>query len=113
PHAVSPINKMLRDACVAFIERKLAPRPELIPKMIPNFPPMASRPIRVDTDESVLDALARGDITLVSDHIQKITPTGIEAGGVHHEVDVIVFATGFRANDYLWPMDVRGRDGVR
>ncbi|MBM3595765.1 MAG: NAD(P)/FAD-dependent oxidoreductase, partial [Alphaproteobacteria bacterium] len=57
PHAVSPINKILRDACVAFIERKLASRPDLIPQMIPNFPPMASRPIRVDTDESVLDAL--------------------------------------------------------
>lgn len=113
PHAVNPINKMLRDACVAFIERKLAPRPELIPQMIPNFPPMASRPIRVDTDESVLDALARGDITLVSDHIQKITPKGIDTGSDHYDVDVIVFATGFRANEYLWPMDVRGRGGIR
>lgn len=113
PDAVSPINKMLRDACVAFIERKLAPRPELIPKMIPTFPPMASRPIRVDTNDSVLDALARGDITLVDNNIQKITPTGIEAAGEHYDVDVIVFATGFRANEYLWPMSVRGRNGVR
>jgi 4-hydroxyacetophenone monooxygenase len=113
PHAVNPINKMLRDACVAFVSRKLAAKPELIPQMIPNFPPMASRPIRVDTDESVLDALARGDITLVSDPIQKVDATGIEAGGVHRDVDVIVFATGFRANEYLWPMEVRGKGGQR
>ncbi len=113
PHAVSPVNKMLRDACVAFVERKLAPRPDLIPRMIPNFPPMASRPIRVDTNESVLDALARGDVELVSDGIDRITPTGIEAGGNSYDLDVIVFATGFRANEYLWPMEVRGKGGKR
>jgi len=113
PHAVSPVNKMLRDACVAFVERKLASRPDLIPQMIPNFPPMASRPIRVDSNESVLDALARGDIELVSDHIEKITPKGIVAGGKEYELDVILYATGFKANEYLWPMEVRGRGGER
>jgi 4-hydroxyacetophenone monooxygenase len=113
PHAVSPINKMLRDACVAFIERKLASRPDLIPQMIPNFPPMASRPIRVDTNESVLDALSRGDVELVSNHIERITPKGIVAGGKEYELDVILFATGFKANEYLWPMEVRGRGGER
>ncbi len=113
PHAVSPVNKMLRDACVAFVERKLASRPDLIPQMIPNFPPMASRPIRVDTDESVLDALARGDVELVSDHIERITPEGIVAGGKEYELDVILYATGFKANEYLWPMEVRGRGGER
>jgi len=81
--------------------------------MIPNFPPMASRPIRVDTDESVLDALARGDVELVSDGIERITPSGIVAGGKSYDLDVIVFATGFRANEYLWPMEVRGKDGER
>jgi 4-hydroxyacetophenone monooxygenase len=113
PHAVNPVNKALRDACVAFVSRKLESRPELIPQMIPNFPPMASRPIRVDTNESVLDALARGDVNLVSNPIEKITPAGIVAGGKHYDLDVIVFATGFRANEYLWPMEVRGRGGKR
>ena len=113
PHAVSPVNKALRDACVAFVSRKLESRPDLIPRMIPNFPPMASRPIRVDTHESVLDALARGDVELVSDSIDRITPSGIEAGGKSYDLDVIVFATGFRANEYLWPMEVRGKSGER
>ena len=113
PHTLSLANKATRDMCVAFIERKLASRPELIEKMIPAFPPMASRPIRVDSDDSVYDALLRGNVTLVTDSIEKITPSGIVSGGVEHEVDIIAFATGFRANDYLWPMEVRGRGGVR
>jgi len=34
------------------------------------------------------------------------------ADGRLHEADVIVYATGFRHNDYLWPMEIRGRGGV-
>jgi 4-hydroxyacetophenone monooxygenase len=31
---------------------------------------------------------------------------------VHHPADVICYATGFRHNDYLWPMTITGRGGV-
>jgi 4-hydroxyacetophenone monooxygenase len=113
PYAVSPANKYVRDACIAFIQRKLASKPELIDKMTPKFPPLASRPIRIDSEDSVFDALLRDNVTLVDDGIERITPKGIVAGGVEHEVDAIVYATGFRANEYLWPMEVRGRDGIR
>ena len=113
PDTVSAGNKATRDVCVGFIRRKLASRPDLIEKMTPKSPPMASRPIRVDADDSIYDALMRDDVLLVTDGIERITPRGIVAGGKEYDVDAIVFATGFRANDYLWPMDVRGRDGVR
>jgi 4-hydroxyacetophenone monooxygenase len=113
PHSLSPLNKATRDACVAFATRKLGKRPDLLEKMIPNFPPMASRPIRVDSDYSVYDALLRDNVSLVTDGIERITPKGIVSGGVEHELDIIAFATGFKANDYLWPMEVRGRGGVR
>jgi 4-hydroxyacetophenone monooxygenase len=113
PHTLSLGNKMTRDMCVAFATRKLASRPDLLEKMIPNFPPMASRPIRVDSDYSVYDALLRDNVSLVTDGIEKITPKGIVSGGVEHDLDIIAFATGFKANDYLWPMDVRGRGGVQ
>jgi 4-hydroxyacetophenone monooxygenase len=28
------------------------------------------------------------------------------------DADVVVYATGFHASRFLWPMDIRGRDGV-
>ena len=31
--------------------------------------------------------------------------------GEQHEVDVIVYATGFHATEYLFPMTITGRDG--
>jgi 4-hydroxyacetophenone monooxygenase len=113
PHARSAVNKRLRDERVAFIERKLASRPELIEKMIPPHPPFSARPVQVDREWCLYDALLTDDVTLVTDSIERITLTGIRTvDGVEHEVDVIVYATGFRANECLWPMEVRGRDGV-
>jgi 4-hydroxyacetophenone monooxygenase len=52
-------------------------------------------------------------VAVVTEGIDRIEPTGIRTrDGVLHEVDVIVYATGFHANRYLWPMDIVGRDGA-
>lgn len=113
PHAGSEPNKQSREARIGFIKRKLASRPELIDKMIPAAPPFSSRPIAIDSEDSIFDALTRDNVTLVSDPIEQITPGGIVAGNVDYPLDMIVYATGFKAQDFLWPMDVRGRGGVR
>jgi 4-hydroxyacetophenone monooxygenase len=113
-HARSALNKKIREQQLAFIERKLASRPDLIQKMTPVAPPYSARPIIVDTDYSIYDTLLRDDVTLVTDPIQKIKPNGIEVeGGGEYSVDIIVYATGFKANDFLWPMEVRGRESKR
>lgn len=113
PLARSALNKAMRDGCISFISEKLGHRPDLMEQMIPVTPPMTSRPIRVDPDDNVYTALLRDDVSLVSERIERVTPNGIVAGGVEHPLDVIVLATGFRANDFLWPMEVRGRGGVQ
>ena len=104
---------MSRDARVAYIEKKLASRPELIAKMIPPAPPMSSRPIMIDTEDSIYEALLRDNVTLVTDGIERITPAGIVSAGEEIPFDVIIYATGFKANDFLFPMEVRGRGGVQ
>jgi 4-hydroxyacetophenone monooxygenase len=113
PHARSAVNKLLRDHCVAYIRKMLASRPELVDKMIPEAPPLSSRPITIDEHDNIYGALLRDNVTLVTDGIEQITPTGIKAGGEEIPLDVIVYATGFRAQDFLWPMEVLGRDGIR
>ena len=55
----------------------------------------------------------RDNVELVTEPIAAITPHGVRcADGGEHPVDVIVFATGFHANRFLWPMEIVGRDGV-
>jgi 4-hydroxyacetophenone monooxygenase len=115
PLSVSATNRKLRDSCLAVLERKLGKsRPELLEKMIPPHPVWSARMVVVDEEYSILDALVRDNVELVTDRIRRITPRGIETDdGREHEVDVIVYATGFRANEFLWPMEVRGRGGQR
>ena len=113
PHAVSAGSKRMREASIAFLERKLGD-PGLVAKMTPAHPPWSARPVMVDPEYSVLDAIKRDNVTLVTAGIRRINKTGMEAqDGTQHDADVIVFATGFRATDYLFPMTITGRDGRR
>jgi 4-hydroxyacetophenone monooxygenase len=113
-HAVSAINKQVREQRLAFLRAKLGSRPGLLEKMTPQAPPMSARPVLVDQDYSVLDVLLRDDVSLVTEPIARVTADAIElTDGTRCPVDVIVLATGFRANDFLWPMEIRGRGGLR
>jgi len=113
PHARSANNKILRDERVAFIEKKLKDRPDLIEKMIPTSPPMATRHVLVDANYSIYDALLQDNVTLVTEPIERVTPRGIALrDGTEIELDIIVYATGFKANDFLWPLEITGKGGM-
>ena len=111
PHACNPLSKRAREGCIAFLERKLTD-PALVATMTPKHPVWSARAVVVDPDYSILDALNRDNVTLVTNGIERIEPQGIVAkDGTLHEADVIVYATGFHATEYLYPMTITGRDG--
>ncbi len=111
PDCVSEANKDLRDRCIEFLKSKLGD-PELVETMIPRHPPWSARPVLVDADYSILDALNLDNVALVSGGVARINRSGIETDdGTKYDFDVIVYATGFRANDYLYPMKITGKGG--
>jgi cation diffusion facilitator CzcD-associated flavoprotein CzcO len=56
-------------------------------------------------------ALAQPNCDVVTDPIVEVTPRGVVTGaGKHHDVDVLVFATGFRVTDNPMLERVTGRD---
>jgi 4-hydroxyacetophenone monooxygenase len=110
-HTRSPHNKMVRDGRMDYLRRKFADRPEFVEKMTPPHPPFSARPLLVDAEYNIYDALLRDNVSLVTGGVGRITERGLVTDGVEHQVDVIVYATGFRANDFLWPMEVSGCDG--
>lgn len=111
--STSALNRRIRRQRLEFMTRKLGHQPELMDAMLPAAPPMTSRPVLVDADYSIYDVLLQDEATLVTASIRRITAHGIETeDGIEHPADVIVLATGFKANDFLWPMEVRGRDGL-
>jgi 4-hydroxyacetophenone monooxygenase len=111
PFACSEVNKAARDRAIAFLESKLKD-PKLVETMTPNHPVWSARPVVVDPEYCILDVIQRDNVSLVTSGIKRINRTGIEAGdGSQHDVDVLVYATGFKANDFLYPMTITGRNG--
>jgi cation diffusion facilitator CzcD-associated flavoprotein CzcO len=59
-------------------------------------------------------AIQRPNAELVTEAIAAIEPRGVRTrDGRLHELDVLVLATGFRADRFLRPMQVVGRRGTR
>src|SRR5919204_2316235 len=87
------------------------PDPELRRKLTPNYRMGCKRVLISDT---YYPALQQPNVDLVTDSIAEITPRGIRtADGVEHDLDVIVFGTGFHVSDMPIAERVRGRDGLR
>ncbi len=67
---------------------------------------------RVLFSSHFLPALQRPDVELVTDAITGMTSGGIvTADGTEHEVDCVIYSTGFRTNDFMLPMEIRGAGG--
>ncbi|MGH3584582.1 MAG: monooxygenase, partial [Mycobacterium sp.] len=84
--------------------------PHLRAELTPDYQPLCKRQV---VSGSYYRAITRPNARLVSTPITEMTATGIRtADGVHHDVDVVVLATGFHAHHYMRPMSIVGRDGV-
>jgi cation diffusion facilitator CzcD-associated flavoprotein CzcO len=67
---------------------------------------------RVLISNDFYPAVAQPNVALVQDAIARVTPSGIvTADGTEHELDAIVFATGFRVSEMPAALRVRGREG--
>ena len=59
-----------------------------------------------------LPALQEPHVDLVTEPITRIVPEGIQTSdGTVYEADCIVYSTGFRTNDFMFPMEISGADG--
>lgn len=108
--AVSEINELTRVVFTQWIESQLGDDPELAAKVIPDYPATGKRTLQ--DNGSWLRTLTRDDVELVRTPIDHIDADAVvTADGARHRADVLVFATGFRATEMLWPMTITGRDG--
>ncbi|HWI12265.1 MAG TPA: NAD(P)/FAD-dependent oxidoreductase, partial [Burkholderiaceae bacterium] len=109
--SINAHNEEMRQQMVAYIESQVGDDPELLKKVVPPYPVMVKR---MNQDNgSWFRALKQPHVDLQTGRIQRIDATGIWCDGVHHEVDAIVYCTGFQASKFLWPMQITGRNGLR
>jgi 4-hydroxyacetophenone monooxygenase len=81
----------------------------LIEKVIPNYPPFGKRMLQ--DNGAWLDALHKSNVNLVTDKISCITTNGVEVKNELHQFDTIILATGFRAQEFFFPIKVDGGNG--
>ena len=81
--------------------------------LTPSHPFACKRPI---IDQGYYETFNRNNVTLVdlrADPIESVCPNGIQTAAGLHELDVIIYATGFDAmTGALNSIDVRGRGGA-
>ncbi|MBP1326342.1 4-hydroxyacetophenone monooxygenase [Leucobacter exalbidus] len=111
PLSVSPTNEKVRQEIIGMLRDQLNGDEELLERMTPSYPPGAKRMLR---DNGVWSkTITAPQTSLVSTGISHFTPSGIVTlDGEEVELDVIIYATGFRPSDYLDPIQITGRGGV-
>jgi cation diffusion facilitator CzcD-associated flavoprotein CzcO len=84
--------------------------PALRAKLTPDYEVGCKRLVM---SGSFYEAVQKPAVEVVVEPIDRIEPRGVVTrDGRLHEVDVLVFATGFDAHAYLRPMTVSGEDGT-
>lgn len=108
--SVNAANEAQREMFTAAIAAQLEGRPDLLEKCVPKYPPFVKRILQ--DNGQWLGALKRDNVALVTTSIDRITETGVRCtDGTEYPADVIVYATGFHADKFLWPMRIVGRNG--
>ena len=83
--------------------------PALRAELVPDFPIGAKR---VLFNDDYYPTLNRGNVRLVTDAVESIATDGVRTkSGEKFDADVIIFATGFNATEFLAPMTITGVGG--
>ncbi|MEQ3636624.1 NAD(P)/FAD-dependent oxidoreductase [Alcanivorax sp.] len=83
--------------------------PALRKTLTPDYP-MGCKRILMSND--YYPALAQANTEVINYGIDAVDEKGLtDSSGTHHDVDVIIYGTGFKATDFLTPMNITGRNG--
>ena len=104
-----PLAAAVHRVSRAHMKRQTKSSPGLFEKVWPSYPVGCKR-ILFSSD--YLPALAEPNVEVLTGGIKEITAKGVVADdGTLHEVDVIIYGTGFTASEFLAPMKIKGLGG--
>jgi cation diffusion facilitator CzcD-associated flavoprotein CzcO len=106
--ANSPQLKVIEDTCRDYLESQVS-NLVLREQLRPNHRAACKRLV---ISPDFYQAIQRPHAELVTSSIEAVEPPGIRTrGGGLHELDVLILATGFKADSFVRPMVVVGRNG--
>ncbi|KAK4196683.1 monooxygenase [Triangularia verruculosa] len=108
-------NLKLRQVAIDMMHEQLPNRPDLWEKLTPDYPVGCKR---VVVSDFFFPALGLPNVQLetrrihsVNERTIRLVGTDGKAEDASSDFDLIVFATGFRATDFLHPLEIYGRKG--
>ncbi|MCW3030732.1 MAG: monooxygenase [Solirubrobacterales bacterium] len=102
------LGRLLGARSASFMRLQLKD-PELRRKVWPDYTFGCKR---ILFSSHFLPALQRPNVEVVTEPIARVEPRGIvTAEGTLHELDCIVWSTGFKTNDFMFPMRIAGASG--
>ena len=108
--ASSPQMHMIEEQCRLNLETGVRD-PALRERLRPSYRAACKRLV---ISPDFYEAIQRPNAELVTSAIERIEPKGVRtADGRLHELDVLVLATGFRADRFMRPTEVVGQEGLR
>ena len=101
--------KMIEQACLANLESNVHD-PALRERLRPEYRAACKRLI---ISPDFYDSIQRPNAELVTEAIACLEPGGVRTkDGRLHELDVLVLATGFKADAFMRPMEIVGRNAT-
>ena len=104
-----PLARAVRAVSRWHMRRQAAAKPGLFEKVWPTYQIGCKRILFSD---NYLPALTQHNVDLVTDGIAEIRPDGVvTVDGTEHPTDLIIWGTGFKATEFLAPMEITGAGG--
>jgi 4-hydroxyacetophenone monooxygenase len=105
--SINALNDAHRRALTDYIRRELGDRQDLLPDVLPGYPPFGKRMLM---DNGWFRTMARENVHLVTAAVTEVLPDRVRtSAGTEHEADVLIWATGFDVLNFLVPMRIFGR----
>ena len=109
--SVNAINDNQRQVFTDYIKKMVGDDPDLFSKVLPTYPPFVKRMLQ--DNGSWLKTLKKENVNLITEDIKVIEKKGIVTDDEKlHEVEVIIYATGFYGSEFLSSLQVEGKDGI-
>jgi 4-hydroxyacetophenone monooxygenase len=105
--SINEVNDGHRKFFESYLRDRLGDRVDLVKKSLPTYPPFGKRML---LDNGWYDTLLKPNVELVDGAVESLTAAGVVSQGDCRPADVVVMATGFRAQEPLHGIEVRGRD---
>jgi len=106
--SINAANDAMRELFTSAMLEQISDQ-SLVKKVIPDYPPFGKRMLQ--DNGAWLEALHLPNVTLLSEEVECMSSKGVVSSGKELEFDTIIFATGFKAQNFFYPININGGSG--